>query len=88
MPEPTKTIHCAYCRLDTAHAMSLDRNHEIIATCPTCGRFLKFPMVGAPAELDTLIVAHKTSSAGQITVEMAAADQAIHDAAFMKAMGI
>jgi transcription elongation factor Elf1 len=85
---PTKTIHCAGCRADTPHAMSLDKNREVVATCGTCGRQLKFPMVGSPAELDALIAAHKAASAGQVTVEMAAAEQAIHDAAFMKAMGI
>ena len=85
---PTKTIHCAGCRLDTEQVMSLDKNREIVATCPTCGRQLKFPMVAGPTELDALIAAHKASSAGQVTVEMAAAEQAVHDEAFLKVMGI
>ena len=84
----TKTIHCAQCRADTEQTMTLDKNREVVATCPTCGRQLKFPLAGSPAELDALIAAHKASSAGQITVEMAEAEQAVHDAAFMKLMGI
>lgn len=88
MPTTTKTIYCAGCQLDIDHAMSLDKNQEIVAICPTCGRALHFPMVGLPADLDALIAAHKAASAGQITVEMAAAEQAIHDEAFMKLMGI
>lgn len=88
MPEPTKQIYCAGCRTETAHAMSLDKNREIVATCSVCHRQIKFPMVGSPAELDNLIAAHKASSAGQITVEMAAAEQAVHDENFLKALGI
>lgn len=88
MPEPAKQIYCAGCRIETAHAMSLDKKQEIVATCAVCARALHFPLVGSPEELDALITTHKASSAGQITVEMAAADQAVHDANFMKALGI
>jgi len=88
MAEPTKKIYCAGCRTETAHAMSLDKKQEIVARCSVCARALHFPMVGSPAELDKLIAAHKKSSAGQVTVEMAAKDQAVHDAAFMRLMGI
>lgn len=88
MPTATKTIYCACCRLDTEHAMTRDKNAEIVATCTTCTRSLKFPMVNSPAELDALIAAHKTASAGQITVEMATAEEAVHDEAFRKALGI
>lgn len=88
MPEPTKQIYCAGCRTETAHAMALDKNQEIVATCGVCQRPVKFPMVGSPAELDKLIAAHKTASAGQVTVEMAAAEQAVHDENFLKVLGI
>jgi len=83
----TKTIHCAQCRLDCAHTMTLDKNKEIVATCDTCGRSLKFPLCSAD-ELNQHIENHKASSAGQVSVEMAEADQAVHDEAFLKAMGI
>ncbi len=83
----SKTIYCAQCRLEQAHTMTLDKNNEINATCATCGRNLKFPLVGA-GELAILFAKHKESSSGQITVEMAEKDQAIHDAAFFESMGI
>lgn len=93
MPEevkiPTKSICCAGCRAETEHSLALDRNREIVATCATCGRKLKFPLAGSPEELDAYIAAHKNpANMGQITVEMAAADQEKHDAAFFKAIGI
>ena len=83
----TKEIHCAQCRLDQPHTMTLDKNKEIIATCGVCGRQLKFPLV-SKEELANLIAKHKESSSNQISVEMAEKDQAIHDAAFLESMGI
>lgn len=88
MATATKQIYCARCRADVDHSMTLDKNREIVATCSRCGGNLKFPMTATSAELDGLIAANKKANVGQITVEMAAADQAKHDAAFLKLMGV
>lgn len=81
----TKSIFCAGCQQDTPHTCSPDKNQEIVATCDTCARVVKFPMSDA---LDANIAAHKTANVGQVTVEMAEAAQAIHDEQFKKLMGI
>lgn len=84
----TRQIFCAACQAETAHTCTLDRNQEIVATCGACGHFIKFPMPAEPAHLDAHLKAHAAANTGQVTVGMAAADQAAHDARFMKLMGI
>lgn len=85
---PTRVIYCAGCQMESEHAMLVDKNREIVADCSICRRVLHFPLVDSPAELNALIAAHKTASAGQITVEQAATEQAIYDEKFMKVLGI
>lgn len=81
----TKAIFCAGCQTDTPHTCTPDKNQEIVATCEACARTIKFPMNDA---LDANIAAHKAANAGQVNVEMAEAEQAVHDEQFKRLMGI
>ena len=83
----TKSIFCAACQAETAHTCTLDKNQEIVATCG-CGRAIKFPMPEEPAHLDEHLSKHAAANVGQVTVEMAQAEQEVHDARFKKIMGI
>lgn len=88
MAAAIKTVYCAQCRVETGHEMALDKNQEIVATCSTCQRQIKFPLASTPEALNAMLTAHKRSSAGQVTVEMAAEKQKVHDAKFLKTLGI
>lgn len=86
-----KEVFCAGCQAKTPHKMSRiqDRNghHEVVATCD-CGRMLKFPVCETPAQFEDHLARHHASNVGQITVEKAAADAAVHDERFKKMLGI
>lgn len=94
MANVTKTIFCAACQLDTAHSVARVDNRdglsEVVATCQTenCGRMHKYPVPESPEQFNELIAAHKASNLGQITVEIAEAEAASKDAAFLAAMGV
>jgi transcription elongation factor Elf1 len=84
----TKQAFCSICQAVTEHSAALDKNNEIALTCKTCSHlFGKHPLTDDPAELQRWIDAHQ-SNAGQVTVETAAAAQAVHDERFKKLMGI
>lgn len=96
-PSPVKKLHvgathvrkafCAACQAETDHTCGLDKNQEVLCVCG-CGRFIKVPVMESPADFESHLAAHKDSNVGQVTVEMAAAEQEKHDARFKKMMGI
>lgn len=83
-----KQIFCANEQADTDHDCTLDQNKEVVASCVTCGRILKFPMPKDQEHWDELTAAHQQANAGQVSVEKAAEAEAQADEAFKKAMGI
>lgn len=54
----TKIIFCAQCAVDKAHELTVDANHEIVATDDQ-GHFIKFPTPATPAQLQEWIDQHK-----------------------------
>jgi uncharacterized Zn finger protein len=67
----TKTIFCAKCQDDTAHELSNNQFGDIVATCPVCGQFLKFPASITKEEFKEQIEKNKEVNKGQVTQEAA-----------------
>ena len=60
-----KVIFCSREQADIEHTMVADGNNELVATCTSCGAFLKFPIGSG---LDDLILAHKAANEGQVVL--------------------
>ena len=82
-----KQVFCAQCQAVTEQEVALDKNNEILAVCG-CGRHVKFPLVEDPQKLEEMLLAHHEANKGQVSVEMAAQAQKVHDEKFLKALGI
>lgn len=59
----TESIFCAHCQATTLHVLTIAG--DILATCPECGRILKFPSTVTAPELTNLIAKHYDSNLGQ-----------------------
>lgn len=82
-----KEVFCAQCQVVSKMDLGLDKNNEVVCVC-SCGRHLKFPLVSDPKEFEDILKAHHECNAGQVSVEMAAEAQQLHDDKFKKLLGI
>ena len=64
-----KTIFCANEQIETKHELSASQSGEVVATCTSCGRFLKYPAGITKDEFVAQVEAHKESNVGQVTQE-------------------
>ncbi len=82
-----KQAFCSTCQAMTDHTVALDKNQEVNLVCG-CGKlFGKHPLTEDAAAFQLWIDAHQANQ-GQVTVEMAAQAQAVHDERFKRMMGI
>lgn len=58
-----KTIFCANCQAEQEQTLE-QHGMELVATCPVCGRAIKFPAGLKKAKLDSLIADHKEANEG------------------------
>jgi hypothetical protein len=70
------TVFCANEQVETSHTVDIDDSGEVVLTCVTCGRFLKFPRGTTATDLKALLVAHKENSSDQISVASIEAEKA------------
>lgn len=64
----TRLVFCAREQKDTDQTARIDTNGEYVIECG-CGSFFKLPGGLPAAELEALVVAHKTENEGQVSVE-------------------
>lgn len=83
----SKPVFCAACQAVTEHDVTVDKNHEIVATCK-CGRFLKLPLVNTADELQNHLDAHHQANKGQVSAVEAAAAEAKVTEHFNRLMGL
>ena len=65
--EKTILVFCAEEQKETKHTLDIAGNGEIVLTCVTDGRSLKFPKGTTADGLKELIAKHKISNEGQIS---------------------
>lgn len=58
-----KTVFCANCQQDLPHSAAVERG-DIVLTCETCDRSVKFPATMTAEELQAAVVAHKVANEG------------------------
>lgn len=58
----TQTLFCSPCGQDQSHELEVDRNQEILARCPVCAGFLKFPAPESVEQLQGWIGDHKAQN--------------------------
>lgn len=77
----TKTIFCANCQTETLQNLSLASKDvlgkplaqpEIVSTCTSCNRQLKFPSTVSAPEFEQLLTDHKDNNQGQEPVDKVA----------------
>lgn len=68
-PRLVRSIFCANCQEHTDHVLSVSQSGEVVATCPVCGRVLKFPAGVTREEFDKLVQQQEESNVGQVTQE-------------------
>lgn len=64
-----KTIFCANEQIETKHELSASQSGEVVATCASCGRFLKYPAGITKDEFVSQVSAQKEANVGQVTQE-------------------
>lgn len=69
----TLPIFCAQCASEQPHDLTVDQNHEVVATCPA-GHFIKFPEPQSADDLKRLIEAHNKENADR-AVQAAATNE-------------
>lgn len=65
----TKVIFCANEQAEQTHELTVSQSGEIVATCLSCKRFLKFPVGMTRKEFDKLVSKHADANTGQVTQE-------------------
>jgi uncharacterized Zn finger protein len=69
MKKLTKKIFCAGCQDVKEHELAASSSGEVVATCPECGRVLKFPAGIDKTSFEKAIEAHEEANKGQVSLE-------------------